>query len=312
MPQVTAIAAPPPVSANLRIRVGKVAIAIQAGSPAELVDRAEVGLKDARFFEFRLDTLPKPAAALPYLRQFLSEHREVTAIATCRRKEHGGQFVGTLQAELAILSDAAMAGCQMIDLEVESAEQAKPAQIAKLRAAGAAVLISFHDFTRTRSLEQVADRIERLKPDYVKVVSTARSLSDNLAVLRLIEDRSLSAHVVGIAMGEEGILSRVLGPRAGAAFTFAAASEGAETAPGQVTSQEMRELYRIDQLDRATRLFGVAGNPISHSLSPLMQNTAFRKENVNAVLLPLKVRAIGDLLKMVRELPLAGVAVTMP
>jgi 3-dehydroquinate dehydratase/shikimate dehydrogenase len=71
-------------------------------------------------------------------------------------------------------------------------------------------------------------------------------------------------------------------------------------------------LYRIDQLDRATQLFGVAGNPIGHSLSPLMHNTAFRKENVNAVLLPLKVRALEDLLTVVRGLPLAGVAVTMP
>ena len=50
----------------------------------------------------------------------------------------------------------------------------------------------------------------------MKVVSTARTLADNLAVLRLIEDRSLTAQIVGIAMGEEGLVSRVLGPRAGA------------------------------------------------------------------------------------------------
>ena len=90
-----------------------------------------------------------------------------------------------------------------------------------LRAAGAALLVSFHDFTRTKGLEQAAERIEAFKPEFVKVVSTARSLADNLAVLRLIEERSLTSHVVGIAMGEEGLVSRVLGPRAGAAFTFA-------------------------------------------------------------------------------------------
>ena len=282
----------------------------------EMVDRAKAALADSRFLEFRLDSLAKPAAALPKIKEFLVANRDVIAIATCRRKQFGGHFAGALAAELEILLNAAEAGCQIVDLEVESAEAAKRSQLAGfrdgLRAAGAALLLSFHDFSRTKGLEQAAARIETFAPDFVKVVSTAKTLADNLAMLQLIEERSLSAQVIGIAMGEEGLVSRVLSPRAGAAFTFASFSNGAETAPGQVTSQEMRELYRIDQLDRATRLFGVAGNPISHSLSPLMQNTAFRKENVNAVLLPLKVRALGDLLKVVRELPLAGVAVTMP
>jgi 3-dehydroquinate dehydratase/shikimate dehydrogenase len=250
------------------------------------------------------------------LKDFLAAHRDVTAIATCRRKQFGGNFVGSLTSEFEVLSNAAEAGCQIVDLEVESAEEAKPAALAKfrevLRAAGAALLLSFHDFTRTKGLEQAAERIQAFAPDFVKVVSTARSLADNLAVLRLIEERSLSAQVVGIAMGEEGLVSRVLGPRTGAAFTFASFSDGAETAPGQVTARVLRDLYRVEQLDQATRIYGVAGNPIAHSLSPLMQNTAFRKENVNAVLLPLKVRALSDLLTLVRKLPLAGVSVTMP
>ena len=312
MSLTAAIASPASTPANLRLRVGKLCVAIQADTPSGLVDRAEVALKDVRFFEFRLDSLPKPAIALPYLKQFLSEHKDVTAIATCRRKEYGGGFTGPLAAELAILSDAAVAGCQIVDLEVESAEQSKPAQIAKLRATGAALLISFHDFTRTRALEQVADRIERFKPEYVKVVSTARSLADNLAVLRLIEDRSLATNIVAIAMGEEGILSRVLAPRAGAAFTFASLSDGSETAAGQMAARTLLDVYRIDQLDPATRIFGVAGNPIAHSLSPLMHNRAFRREIVNAVMLPLKPRSLDDLLTVIRDLPLAGVAVTMP
>jgi len=199
---------------------------------------------------------------------------------------------------------------------VESAEEARPAQLEKfregLRSTGTALLVSFHDFARTRGLEHAADRIAAFQPDFVKVVSTAHALADNLAVLRLIEDRSRSSHVVGIAMGEEGLVSRVLGPRAGAAFTFASLDDGVETAPGQVTARTLRDLYRLEQLDAATRIFGVAGNPIAHSLSPLMQNTAFRREHVNAVLLPLKVRTLADLLTLVLELPMSGVAVTMP
>jgi 3-dehydroquinate dehydratase/shikimate dehydrogenase len=305
-----------PPAALARQRLGKLCVAIRGETPAELWQRAEALGVESRFVEFRLDSLAKPAAALPGLKSFLNGHRDFTAIVTCRRKKHGGEFTGALTAELEILTKAAEAGCHLVDLEVESAEEMKGPQMARfregLRAAGTMLLISFHDFTRTKGLDAAAKRIEAFQPDYVKVVSTARTLSDNLAVLRLIEDRSLSSHVVGIAMGEEGLLSRVLGPRAGAAFTFASPDDGTETAPGQVTVRTLLDLYRLEQLDPATRLFGVAGNPIGHSLSPLMHNTAFRRESVNAVMLPLKVKALDDMLNVMRELPLSGVAVTMP
>ena len=305
-----------PPSAVSRPRLGKLCVAIQGGTPAEMWERAAAAAVETKFLEFRLDALAKPLAALAGLQEFLVNHREVSAIATCRRKQFGGHFAGSLAAELDVLLKAAEAGCSIVDLEVESAEEAKHAQLAKFRAgireAGAALLVSFHDFTRTKGLDQAAERIETFEPDYVKVVSTARNLADNLAVLKLIEDHSLSSHVVGIAMGEEGLLSRVLGPRTGAAFTFASSDDGEETAPGQVSARTLLDLYRLDQLDQATRIFGVAGNPIGHSLSPLMHNTAFRRESVNAVMLPLKVRALNDLLTVVRDLPLGGVAVTMP
>ena len=308
---------PPP---GPRLRVGKLCVAIQADSPAKMIERAEAALQDARFIELRLDSLAKPAAVLPKVKEFLAERRDVVVIATCRRKDFGGHFAQSLNAELEVLSKAAEAGCKIVDLEVESAEEATPAQLARwragLREADAALLVSCHEFTRTGDLEQTARRIEAFQPEFVKVVSTAQTLADNLAVLRLIEERSLTSRIVGIAMGEEGVVSRVLGPRAGAAFTFASFDDGSgpgvATAPGQITARSLRDLYRVEQLDQATRVFGVAGNPIAHSLSPLMQNTAFRKESVNAVLLPLKVRALNDLLTLVRELPMAGAAVTMP
>ena len=254
MPLAASITAPAlPVGA--RRRLSKLCVAIQGASPEGMIERAGAALKDAKFFEFRLDSLPKPATALPLLNQFLTRNREVTAIATCRRKQNGGNFAGALAAELDLLAKAAQAGCQIVDLEVESAEEAKPAQLAKLRAAGAALMVSFHDFMRTRSLEAAADRIAVFKPDYVKVVSTARSLADNLAILRLIEDRSLSAHVVAIAMGEEGIVSRVLGVRAGAAFTFASFSDGTETAPVQVAVRTLLDI-RPDYIKLEKALVG--------------------------------------------------------
>jgi 3-dehydroquinate dehydratase / shikimate dehydrogenase len=305
--------------ASPRLRVGKMCISVQGATPTELIAHADAAIKDSVFIELRLDFVAKPAAAVPDLKAFLSRHHEVTSIATCRRKPSGGHFTGSVIAELEILLKAAESGCHIVDLEIESAEHCTRPQLAKfraaLRASGAALLISSHDFTRTRrpdGLNQIAQRIAAYEPDFVKVVTTARSLADNLAVLQMIEDQSLSSHIVGIAMGEEGIISRVLSPRAGAAFTFASAGDGVETAPGQISARNLLDLYRLEQLDPATRIFGVAGNPIAHSLSPIMHATAFRRENVNAIMLPLKVRNLDDLLTVVRDLPLDGVAVTMP
>jgi len=303
-------------SARVNVRHGKICVAIQAGTPAEMMERASLALKDSKFLEFRLDSLPVPSAVLTRLKRFLADHANVTAVATCRRRPNGGSFAGSLSEEFEILRKAARAGCRIVDLEVESAEEAAPEQLEKFRrtlfAAATAFLISFHDFSRTRGLEHAADRIAAFQPDYIKVVSTAQSLADNLAVLRLIEDRAVAGRVVGIAMGEEGLVSRVLAPREGAAFTFASLDAGIETAAGQITARTLRHMYRVEKLDQETRIFGVAGNPIGHSLSPLMQNAAFRREGVNAVLLPLKVRALADLLTLALELPLSGVAVTMP
>ena len=296
----------------IRSRIGKVCVAIVGSTAQEMVDKATEAVRENSFVEFRLDYLDKPLAALPKLKQFLSERSEVTAIATCRRVSMGGKFKGTIAAELEILEKAAATGFHLIDVELQTCESMKRAQLDKLRGHGAALIISFHDFAATKDLDEVFERIQKYHPEFVKVVSTAKHLSDNVAMMRFLERTRDLANVVGIVMGEQGIISRVLGLRAGSAFTFAAASVGEETGPGQIAARTLQETYRIDQLDAATKVYGVAGNPVKHSLSPLMMNTAFRRETVNAVFLALQTSRLTDLLTLVREVPISGLAVTMP
>src|ERR1700683_3295096 len=131
-------------------------------------------------------------------------------------------------------------------------------------------------------------------------------------MIKFLAKESDRHSMVCMSMGEQGFISRVLGVRAGSVFTFASAIAGEETAPGQVTAQELRNMYRIEQVDPATRVYGVAGDPVAHSLSPAIMNAAFRRENVNAVYLALHAKTLKDLLHCVREIPIHGLSVTMP
>src|SRR5579859_2475073 len=100
MPQTIDTAAPVLAPAAPRLRLGKLCVAIQGSSPAELMERAEAAGKDFKLLELRLDSLPKPANALPYVKQFLGERKDITLIAICRRKMNGSEFDGMLTAEL--------------------------------------------------------------------------------------------------------------------------------------------------------------------------------------------------------------------
>jgi 3-dehydroquinate dehydratase/shikimate dehydrogenase len=296
----------------LQARLTKVCLAIIGDTPQEMIDRAAQAVRENTFLEFRLDYMPKPLLALPKLKQFLQEHREATAIATCRRAANGGKFKGTIAAEVEVLMKAAAAGCQIVDVELQTAVSIKAAGLDKLREQGAAILISHHDFQATKDLEKVYDRIRPFAPEFIKIVPTAKSLGDNLTMMHFLEKKRDESRLIGLCMGEHGTISRVLGLRAGSIFTFAANTVGEETGPGQITARTLQETYRIDQVDVATKVYGVAGQPLHHSLSPVMMNTAFRRETVNAVFLAMQTTKVGDLLRLIAEVPLHGVAITMP
>jgi len=296
----------------LRSRLTKVCVSIAGTTPAEMIDKAVSVVKETPFIEFRLDYLDKPLLALPKFKQFFADNTAATGIATCRRSENGGKFAGSLAAELEILIKSAEAGFHLVDLELESAESLKKADLEKLRETGVGLLISYHDFTGTHDLDGVFRRIAAFSPDFIKVVPTAKSLVDNVTLIRFLERMDDHSNIIGICMGDAGIISRVLGVRAGSAFTFAAATVGEETGPGQIAARTLIETYRIEHVDAATKVYGVAGNPIRSSLSPVMMNTAFRRETVNAVYLALQTHKLSDLLKLVQDIPIQGLSVTMP
>ena len=293
------------------MRLPKVCLAVSADTVDEMLEIAEGMARDNPFVEFRLDYLKQPLAAIPKIRRFLETHQYVTAIATCRRADNGGKFKGSLASELDVLNKAHAAGCQIIDLELESALKTKPEVLARLRKS-AGVIVSFHDFRATRNLEATLEKMLKIPADFYKIVTTATMLSDNVAMMKFLQTQSDKHALIGLCMGEQGIISRVLSVRAGSVFTFGAVNADLKTAPGQVSARDLRSIYRIEQVDAATRVYGVAGDPIEHSLSPVIMNTALRRENVNGVYVALHAKTLKDLIYCVREIPLHGLSVTMP
>lgn len=295
----------------LPVRLPRICVPITASNPAEMVQKADNIVRDNSFIEFRLDYLSKPALALQKIKIFVEYHPEALIIATCRRAAYGGKFRGSAASEVDILVKAANQGCHLLDLELETAAQLKPADFTRLRRS-ANLILSTHDFNGTRKLEETFARMSQYPADFLKVVGTAKTLYDNVTMMKFLERHSHEHSMIGLCMGEQGIISRVLAVRAGSQFTFGSINPGEETAPGQIAARTLRDTYRLDQIDAATRVYGVAGDPIAHSLSPVMLNTAFRRENVNGVYIALHAKSLDDLLACIRDIPIHGLSITMP
>ncbi|MEO6119887.1 MAG: type I 3-dehydroquinate dehydratase, partial [Terriglobales bacterium] len=205
----------------LRQRLPRVCVPVFGKNPAEMADKAELVVRDNPFIEFRLDYLPHPALLLPKLKAFLEYNPHATLIATCRRVKSGGKFKGSVAAQMDILNKAAAMGCNMVDVELETADHLKTADWNKLKK-NAAVILSFHDFRGTKRLEDTFRKMEAFPADFVKIVTTASSLYDNVVLMKFLEAKSDQRHMIASCMGEQGIISRLLAVRAGSVFTFGA------------------------------------------------------------------------------------------
>ncbi|MFZ0213806.1 MAG: shikimate dehydrogenase [Candidatus Acidiferrales bacterium] len=274
-----------------------------------------LALRRTRTVELRLDWLKddKEFERFVFLLRRRKHDPRVSLIATCRRKEAGGRFRNGVTAQLARLQEAVRAGCNWVDLEIESVESV-PAFVIDLYTSGARRILSYHDFdgTPTKSaLSRVAQKLDNLRRreefDAVKIAIECGSLRDGLRVLGLAH---ANTSVMAVPMGEIATPLRILAPREKSPLTYAPLQTA--TAPGQVSLAAMQEVYRVDRLNRQTQVYGVIGQPIAHSLSPILHNTGFMARRINAVYLPFLVKDLRDFLYAIEPLGIKGFSVTLP
>jgi len=170
-------------------------------------------------------------------------------IACNRCADEGGNWAGSEAARVEELLKAVGLGAAIIDIELSTE---KLGEIIPAIKQSAECLVSFHAFQGTPELTTMRDIVRSemdAGADICKVVTTAHSFGDNLAVLQLIGDFP-QTRMVAFAMGLPGMTSRVLCPLLGGDFTYASTEEGSESAPGQLKITDLRKVYGMLENDK--------------------------------------------------------------
>jgi len=294
--------------------------------PVCVQQASELGLAISRadevadIVEVRLDCLVNDQhdAAFQFLRDHLNRER-APMILTFRRAEEGGRAATDYEARRGFwVALKKLTGGDLMDLELDLVQgfDTEKASIDWSR-----VICSHHDFSGVPSdLDQVYQRMAATPARIVKIAVRANDATDCIPIFHLLERAQREGHeMIAIAMGQAGIMTRILGPSRGSFLTYGAFNDDSATAPGQLTAGELREVYRIDRINQETKIIGLIGNPVGHSLSPHIHNAAFDTAKTNAVYIPIEVGNVGGFIQRMahprsRELDweLHGLSVTAP
>lgn len=238
----------------------------------------------------------------------LLEKRTKPVIVTNRPVREGGKFDGSEEERIALLKLAVQLQADYVDIEHDSiqhlcrdTEHRVPTKI----------IVSYHNFRETpEDLTDIYKRLSQSGADIVKIVTHANNITDNVRTYQLLQQSQMP--VISFCMGELGIISRILYKRFGSYLTFASLQAGKESAPGQINVRELLNTYQAQKQDKQSAIYGLIGNPVSHSISPIIHNTLFREMNFNSIYVPFKVDTIGDFMREFRKLDIRGYSVTIP
>lgn len=266
-----------------------------------LAEYQELVKRGAELVELRLDYV---ASRLNLQR--LVKDRPCPCVVTCRREEDGGKFTGTEEQRQMILREAIALQVEYVDLESDIAD--KIPRYGKTKR-----IISYHNFRHTPDdLQEIYDSLAKLDADVVKITTMGQNPHDNVRMLEMVKQADLPT--VGMCMGDIGTPSRILMARYGAPFTYATFHHERALAPGQLSFDQMQEIYHYDNIDENTEVYGVIADPIAHSLSPHIHNAALAERGINAVYIPFRVPAdaLSEFVADVPRIGIKGLSVTIP
>ncbi|MHA2394925.1 MAG: type I 3-dehydroquinate dehydratase [Promethearchaeota archaeon] len=165
-------------------------------------------------------------------------------IATNRSRAEEGFFEGPEKRRINLLFEALKAGFDYIDLELmtEGIEELAAKARDKL-------ILSYHDLTSTdySKIKRIYEKEKAVGAQFYKIITMAKTVDDNLTTLRFVSEQQQKQEnkLICFCMGKLGITSRILSPLFGSSFTYASITTGEESAPGQLTIEETKRIYKL-------------------------------------------------------------------
>ncbi|PFH47573.1 hypothetical protein AMATHDRAFT_151764 [Amanita thiersii Skay4041] len=253
-----------------------------------------------------------------YVSQQIATLRRVTSLPlvyTIRTVSQGGAFPDTATSEaLTLLNLALRLGIEYIDVEISLPE--KPVREFLMRKRCAQIIASWHDWSGNMNWDgavvkekyAIADDIG----DIIKIVGKANTIQDNFLLHDFVnkaQSKPNAKPVLAINMGSEGQMSRILNA------TFSPVTSPllpVKAAPGQLSFRQIQiALNLLGMLP--PQHFYLFGNPIKHSMSPTLHNTAFDILGLPHNYSVFETESIDDELKALLVAPdFGGASVTIP
>lgn len=180
-----------------------------------------------------------------------------------------------------------------------------PLHIQKKIAAECKIIGSYHNFDCTPNLDQ----LDFSSPYFTfkKIACRANSSLDTLRLLLYMKEHS---DTIAIAMGEIGQPSRILAKVFNAPFIYACIDKPLENT-GQLSLQELIDVYRVNQLTPKTRIYGLIGDPVCQSIGHIWHNQRFNSDRIYVRFL-VKKHEVHTFLNLALKVPIEGLSVTMP
>jgi 3-dehydroquinate dehydratase/shikimate dehydrogenase len=276
----------------------------------------------AEMFELRTDYIE--ALDTEKLAELIAcaKQTSLPIIVTCRDAAQGGMNNLSPDARKQILTEAIKLGADFIDCEYANFVKKNFGDSIKKTLSensGTNLILSAHNFKgRFENLNGTYEQIFTACPSAIaKTAYQAEHINDCFEAFDIIEKYGKKA--IAICMGPDGVISRIIAKKLRAFLTFASIQDKAATAAGQLTIEEMKTRYRFDTINNKTEFFGIIGNPVGHSIGPIVHNACFKAEKMNRVYLPLLIKGeqveFNEFLNNVTtrpQLDLKGFSVTIP